>query len=403
MITIERRNGNLRYNFSRQLSIELFNKVQFRPSAKLKDTPINWIKAEGVVSEMKLDYLVGRFDKTLAKYGLTRQDLIKQEELFSLKQLIENYLEFKVLANSTRSNLKRLFLNILEQSKTQDPYQLFNWVKANRSPLVIRRFVSFMKEAIEWAIPQERSPLGQRNPFIGMVKEAKNIPKSARKPKKGLILREGVDPEEFEDCRAFIVEEREVILLAFSQSSYHFLVNFITFLFLTGCRLGEACEIRWKDIFLDLESRTGRISFSRSYSESTHEVKSTKTDQKRKLPIRVARIFDLLFSIRPKDAKPDDLVFTWDNGKRINIGSLRRIWGASGYDGKPGIVLNLANEGKIRTYLKLYACRHTFISLQISAGPKNVVVPLANWVGNSPATIFKSYVDDPGDIFPLDI
>ena len=215
------------------------------------------------------------------------------------------------------------------------------------------------------------------------------------------MTREGCDPEEFEDCRAYIATERDIILQTFLESRYSFFVPFLTFLFLTGCRPGEGCEVRWKDIFLDLKSRTGRVSFSRSYSPSTQKVKGTKTERKRKFPIRDPRLFDLLVSNKPKDAKPDDLVFTQNNGKRIDIRTLSQIWGAANYNGKPGIVLNLANEGKIRTYLKLYACRHTFITLQLSAGPKNIIVSLAQWVGNSPATILKYYADAPEDVFPI--
>ena len=155
MITIERRAGYLRYNFSRKLSMELFNQQQFRVSAKLEDTPDGRTKAEGVVSKMKLDYLAGNFDTTLVRYGLKRQALVEPEKPYSLEELVEAFLSFKSLADSTRHDLRRKALNILKQAATEDPYLLFNWVKRNRSTSGIKKFVSLMKEAVEWQFCQE--------------------------------------------------------------------------------------------------------------------------------------------------------------------------------------------------------------------------------------------------------
>ncbi|MBD2054651.1 tyrosine-type recombinase/integrase [Oculatella sp. FACHB-28] len=405
-ITLPTRNGILQYSFSRKLSRELFNQEQYRISAQLENTPENRIKAEGVIREMILDALAGHFDKSLAKYGLKKQkEAIQSEKPFSLSELIEKRLDFKVLAQSTLKSKRRLFSNILTESQTTDPNELFNWTKKNRAASTAEDFFSFMKDATDWAIVLGRSPFGERNPFIGILIEAKKLPKGERKPKKGFVPgeREDTDPEEFEDCRAFSAEEREIILQAFLQSTYSFIVPFLRFLFLTGCRPGEACEVRWKDIFLDLKTCTGRITFSRAYSPEGNEIKCTKTGVKRKFPIRDPRLFDLLRSIQPTDAKPDDLVFTWRNGDRVKIRSLARIWGAANHNGKIGIVLQLANEGKLRTYLRFYACRHTFITLQLFAGPKNVVISLAKWVGNSPETIYKHYADASEEIFPMEV
>ena len=59
-------------------------------------------------------------------------------------------------------------------------------------------------------------------------------------------------------------------------------------------------------------------------------------------------------------------------------------------DGRDGVIADLMKQGKIKTYLKPYATRHTFITLQLKAGmtPANV----AKLVGNSPEMIYKHYV-----------
>jgi integrase len=55
-----------------------------------------------------------------------------------------------------------------------------------------------------------------------------------------------------------------------------------------------------------------------------------------------------------------------------------------------GVIEERIREGKVQTYLKPYAMRHSFITWQLAAGmtPANV----AKLVGNSPEMIYKHYV-----------
>lgn len=68
---------------------------------------------------------------------------------------------------------------------------------------------------------------------------------------------------EEEDYRAFSLQERDIIINAFRQSdkeSERRIAALVEFLFLTGCRLGEAFALKWSDIKPDWivfdESRT---------------------------------------------------------------------------------------------------------------------------------------------------
>ncbi len=54
-----------------------------------------------------------------------------------------------------------------------------------------------------------------------------------------------------------------------------------------------------------------------------------------------------------------------------------------------GVVTKLVKAGKIRQYLKPYATRHTWISLQLEA--KVPIKNVAKLAGNSPDVILKYY------------
>lgn len=67
------------------------------------------------------------------------------------------------------------------------------------------------------------------------------------------------------------------------------------------------------------------------------------------------------------NAKPDVPVFVNTRGKRITTDAITNCWygktNRKGYS--PGIVMQLAQEGKIRRYLKPYCTRHTLITAAI--------------------------------------
>jgi integrase len=100
---------------------------------------------------------------------------------------------------------------------------------------------------------------------------------------------------------------------------------------------------------------------------------------------------ELLLNLRNSQAEalsPKNFVFSL-NGSPIEYCNFYSVW-AGRKNGSKGVVGNLMEQGKIKTYLKPYATRHSFITWQLKAGvtPANV----AKIVGNSPEMIYKHYV-----------
>ena len=117
---------------------------------------------------------------------------------------------------------------------------------------LLRVMISALKEACDRSINQGNL---NRNYFAGLKENIKPPKRS-----KQLI--------EEEDYRAFTREERDIIIDTFKTShkdSERQIANLVEFLFLTGCRLGEAFAFKWKDV----KPEKGWIVFDESYSSET--------------------------------------------------------------------------------------------------------------------------------------
>lgn len=159
------------------------------------------------------------------------------------------------------------------------------------------------------------------------------------------------------------------------------------FLFLTGCRTGEAVALQWRYINTDVTT----ITFCESYNSSLRLRKTTKTGRSRTFPCnRVLQ--ELLRDIRPTDYQPTDLVFTSPTGKPINnVRFINEVWKGSVTKKQTykGIVTELVKQGSVRRYRPQYNTRHTFISMVLEAG---LTIPqIAALVGNSPTVILRHY------------
>ncbi|WP_319421480.1 tyrosine-type recombinase/integrase [Pleurocapsa sp. FMAR1] len=241
--------------------------------------------------------------------------------------------------------------------------------------------ISALKEACDRSINQGNL---NRNYFVGLKNNIKPPKKS-----KQLI--------EEEDYRAFTLEERDIIIDTFKTShkdSERQIANLVEFLFLTGCRLGEAFAFKWKNV----KSEKGWIVFDESYSSETKITKSTKTDVIRIFKIKgYSRITNLLHQVKTHDFDPDDYVFTTLKGKEYNRLNLSALW--LGIDKSKeenkyyylGVVTRLVQGGEISQYLKPSSTRHTFITIQAHAGVDLKL--LADSVGNSVDVIYEHYLD----------
>ena len=202
------------------------------------------------------------------------------------------------------------------------------------------------------------------------------------------------------DKRAFTKDERDIIIKAFYESdrpSERHIAPMIEFLFLTGCRPGEAFALTWANIKFNHEC----IVFNKSYSSDIKENKVTKNNSIRMFKL-TDRLADLLHSIKDTEntTQSNTRVFSNREGNVYNNGSHRGTW----YGDKvtrddtcyfyPGVVTRLAEDGVISQYLPPYHTRHTFITLMAWANKSNAsaLMLLAHACENSVATIIKHYL-----------
>jgi len=205
------------------------------------------------------------------------------------------------------------------------------------------------------------------------------------------------NPDE-KDRRAFTKDERDIIIKAFYESdkaSCRQAAPLIEFLFLTGCRPGEAFALEWKDVFMGREK--DYIRFSKSYNGKQKNTQITKTGE-----IRLFKIYqnlnDLLLRIKPADIKPTDLIFRNTEGNCYNSSNLGKLWLESSVTRKKGnepykysgVVTQLVSNGLISRYLSPYHTRHTFITLMAHAGTDLLL--LATACGNSVDVIQRHYL-----------
>lgn len=434
VIGIENRQGTWRLNLPREWARQIYGQSQKRILTFYKATPENYQHLLRMAIVMEEDYHRGEFDCSLKKYKVKKAskpsiqvDVATQPAPVSLSAGYNYYCEHikPTLAASTYKKVyKKIYLARIQKIETMPIHEVYGWVVNNNCVKIARNFLSVLEKLGNFLIRKGISPYGEKNPFAGFTEDAKQLRRREPQPEEELTdslahlsllanlelladltpapdgLPEEIDPQEFEDCRSFPVEDVETIIEAFSNSRYSYLVPIIVFLFLSGCRPSEACELRWRDIYINPVTRRSSIKIHRSYSLASGETQPTKTYAKRSLPLIDPCMIHLIQQLIPENVQGDDLIFTTPDNKRINISTLSQIWGAKNYNGKPGIVRQLATDGKISTYLKLYATRHTFINLQFRAHGTEIVVELAYWVGNSPATILKHYVDARRRVIP---
>lgn len=338
----------------------------------------NYKKAQTRAREIEEDIKTGKFDSTVEKYKpkplLTLvKPLEEPTKALELQALWERYCEYRepqVAVTTFRKDYLTRYANCIKSLPSKnldDAIAIRDYLVETLSPHASKRMITQLSACCKWAV---KSGLAKENPFGGMAEEIKVAKRSA----------DDIDP--------FSAEEREAIVQAFSEHHiYCHYTNFVRFLFLTGCRTGEAIGLQWKHIKQDCS----QIHFCESYSSKYKLRKDTKTYKGRKFPCN-AVLRELLLSIQPQGYQPDDLVFTSLTGKPINNeGFLSDVWRGCKRHGKQhdGIVTQLVKEGKVERYRPQYNTRHTFITMALEAG---VTVPqVAKLVGNSPEIILQHY------------
>ena len=234
---------------------------------------------------------------------------------------------------------------------------IFDWCTANVPANSTKRLLMHMSACCKWA---KRSKLVGDNPFEAMAAE---------------IKLKKVSNEDVE-VKPFTRVERDRIVKAFEDSHYYkYYAPLVKFLFLTGCRPSEALALSWQNV----ESSTILFNKAVVYNGKRPVLKQgLKTQKSRKFPIN-EQLRALVETIRPSDAKSEDLVFhnTAQKGFIDWANFIRRAW--------KGVMNSLTDI----EYRNPYQTRHTFCSLCREADIASVQI--AKWVGNSPAIIDQVY------------
>jgi integrase len=434
-VKVQSDNGTLRLQFSTKYN-PIFGGKRKHQGLGMKDTPENWQKAIAIAWRIEGDLQhpdwQQLFDPSFAKYGLKTKyaaelklaaPISEPEPEMTVRAMWEDYLEWKQpqLQPTTFELLyKRSFSNPIKgkiYNRKNGTYltvdnplsneSLDGEIRERLSELVCctatkRSLISALSEAFTRLQSLGKTKL-TANPFVvvgGIVKSKTDKYKSTVSDT-GEILRwwdtedNETDPDE-NDRRAFTKEERDIIIKAFYESdkpATRQAAPLIEFLFLTGCRSGEAFALEWKDVFLGRDKNY--IRFSKSYNGRLKNTQVTKTGETRLFKI-YPKLNDLLLRIKPENAKPADLVFTQVNGKQWYIGQLAKLWNT--YQLKhssktytyPGVVTQLTESGAISYYLSPYHTRHTFITLMAHAGTDLLL--LATACGNSVEVIQRHYL-----------
>lgn len=289
----------------------------------------------------------------------------------TLSELWAIYVDNKTatVAISTLKNTYKAIsshLNKLPTQSLEDALEIREYFVNTLKPNTAKKYLSNITNCCDWAV---KSGYICNNPFLGLVGEIKATPK------------------QLEDIKPFTKEEKEAIIAAFENDIYYsHYAAYVKFLFLTGCRTGEAIALQWKHISPDFK----KITFCESYVSGNR--KSTKTKKSRIFPCN-HQLQQFLQSIQPRNHHPESLIFPSPEGKEIDAHNfLNRAW--KGYKNRhghyiDGIITRLVKEGLVSEYRPQYNTRHTFITHCLEAG---VTVPqVAQWVGSSSEVIMRHY------------
>lgn len=370
-----------------QLPRALYSGKQKYITLGLSDTPQNRKAAEAKAKMIQADIVFERFDFTLEKYTGKKRHLQVLEPpqaktKLKLGELWERWCEYKrpMLAETTyRTIYCKTYAHALREFTdleiaSANALELRDWLLQNRSKRNTGRILDQLLQAYEWAIKNQLAE-GQ-NHFYGLADEVKKM-------KNQKVKSETAE----DDYIAFTKEERDAIINEFeTHKRISHWANFVKFLFWTGCRPGEAIALRWKHIKADCSA----IYFCESHDSQLHVTKPTKTGESRWFKCG-ERLQQLLLSMKPELVDSDELVFKSKTGKQVSWTRFAKVWNDCASASQVGTIKRLVEQGKVKQYLKPYATRHTFITLQLHAGTPVEVVAKA--VGNSPEVIYKHYLD----------
>jgi integrase len=409
-VTVGTDGNMLRLQFPSKISKAIWNTKQKYKALGIPNTPANMAKAQQIAAIAQMDILNDSLDITLEKYNPLSLEKTREKvtpDYPKLLDLCTKYFEVIKQPNSAYNTQERYkgYLKSMKQCANadiiKDAVKIRDSIRAVRSAPSTRRILDVIFSAIEWAKRNELILKSAENPY----KELRQDVLGKEKQQKPKHIRELLDDKEDNDYRGYSHDEARAIIEEFTcHGRPHGVYRDLTeFLFLTGCRTGEAIALRWEDVTEDFSE----ITFRHSYCHRSKKVKGLKTAKtgkvSRKFPCgeKLRQLFRKLYESKTNPFLDEKEFVFQRNGEPINSRSFYRAWAGTSTS-RPGIIETLIKEGKVKTYLKLYATRHSFITWQLKAGqtPANV----AKLVGNSPEMIYKYYVsadDDAKVVFEI--
>ncbi|MGB3788401.1 MAG: tyrosine-type recombinase/integrase [Phormidesmis sp.] len=348
-VSIENHHGRLRLRFR-------YEGKRRAIAVGLPDSAVNRIVAQQKASQIELDIASGNFDPTLKKYRLAQSgrkaDAERVDELFRkfmVVQTEEKGLEVGSLCryDAVLKHLEKFFGGKEADAVDESEAKAFvKYLRTKVSERSVKDYIILVQSCWVWT-----SKTLPENPWQEVLKKVKPAPKQKVKP--------------------FTAEEVQRILDGFRcDRHYQHYADFVTFLFSTGCRFGEAAALKWKHLANDCST----VWIGESVSRGVRKTTKTGKDRTVIVPEKAVK---MLIARKTDACRPDDLVFPAPKGEEINDrGFRRRAW--------KKVLAKLEIE-----YRKPYATRHTAISHALAEGANPLAV--AEQTGHDPQILFKHY------------
>lgn len=279
--------------------------------------------ASTIAAKIELDIQLGQFDTTLAKYVGSKSF----RSSIGLLELWDLWVDTLGLSEQTKSDHYHRARRMIEKhSPKVDDATWLNKAGELLAPSTFNTRLRFYRNCLEWAISEG---LAKENPY------------SKIKPRKGTKNK----------TKPLTSKEIAKILEGFS-SDYPDYLPFVTFLFLTGCRISEAIGFQWKRVDFAKGEVTIADTLAKVNFQKEKLRKPTKTSAITVLPMSESLRF-LLESLKP--GKSNDLVFTDEDGQEFNLRKYHKKWS------------KVLKKAEI-PHVKAYVTRHTLASHAIEQG-----------------------------------
>lgn len=352
LVKVENDDGRLRLRWTYQGKRYVF-------ALGLPDSFINRGCAQREALRIEGDIATGHFDPTLKQYkpqrGL-RPNQITCWELFRQFEAEQFRVKELAIGSSSRYNgaarrLEKFFgekpVAFIGEQATGD---FVAYLKEHLSDRTAKDYLILIRACWEWGRLKHLIEFNA-NPWRTALDRLKVAPKQKVKP--------------------FTVTEVQAIEAAFRCDRYYsHYVDFVTFLFGTACRFGEAAGLKWTHVSDNCQI----IWFGESVTRGVR--KTTKTNKARTV-ILTPKVSTMLLARKPDKCDPEAPVFPAPQGGEINDHTFRRrAW--KSVLSKIGIA-----------YRRPYACRHTGISHALANGANYLQV--AEATGHDPQILHKHY------------